>query len=208
MNIDESPSGFGAITDYLVRQVDWRFMVLPPLLALSMAYAIVQGYYLPGKSIMEFIGLATMAYFFIACVLRYRLAPTTFTLGCIWISFAFLSREIHYPGSDVLVYASIILLAFLIVTRFEFFRPYIDQRLCFTLFAMAFFAYFISQSTDQRWWRFMPYEDVTHMRLEETMEIVGHLCLGTSLILWQQVSGKAVQACDETATGGRSGTLT
>lgn len=187
MNTPAVPTGFKEVTAYLFKQVDWRIMVVPPVVAFAIGYAVVQGYYLHKKPIMEFIGLAVSTYFFLICLLRYRLDKQTFRLGCVWISFAFWSREIHYPGSDILVYGSILLLAYWVVTRFDFFKPYIDSQPYFSLFAAAFLSYFISQTTDQRWWRFVPYEDVVHVRLEETMEIVGHLFLGTALILWQRV---------------------
>ena len=187
MNSTPTPEGFKAVVAYLFKQLDFRYLVLPPIFALVIGYSVVQGYYLPKKLVLEFVGLACIGYFFLACVLRYRYDKNTFTLGCVWISFAFFSREIHYPGSDVLVYASILLLGYLLVTRFDFFKPYIDEPPYFSIFAAAFLSYFISQSTDQRWWRFVPYEDVTHVRLEETMEIIGHMFLGTALILWRRV---------------------
>ena len=64
MSSNQSPAGFTAVTLYMIKQLDWRFMLLPPLLVFTIGYSVVQGYYLREKRLLELCGLAIIAYFF------------------------------------------------------------------------------------------------------------------------------------------------
>lgn len=183
-----------AVAAYLLRAIDYRYLSLPVFLLLFISYALVQGYYRPSWVVLEYIGLATLLYFLLVASLRYRYEKNTFHLGCVCIIFVFASREVHFTGSAALVYASVLVLIYLVFTRFDFFKPYVDNKPYFSIFATAFLTYFFSVTLDQRWWRFVPYEDMIHTPLEETMEIIGHLFLGTALILWKRVAESKSQS--------------
>lgn len=184
-NVRQSIKSFDAAV-YLLRSINIRYLLLPVFLVFFISYALVKGYYLPRKVVLEYIGLLVISYFLLVALLRYRYEKNTFNLGCVWIIFAFASREIHYTGSVPLVYASVLVLIYLILTRFDFFKPYVDNKPYFSIFSAAILSYFISVTIDQRWWRFVPYEDMVNTPLEESMEIIGHLFLGTALILWKK----------------------
>jgi len=155
------------------------------LAVIGVVTSVIAGYYYPRKALLETLGIAVISCTLLLCLLRYWRLRDRFTLGCVWLAFAFCSREIHYPGSDALLYLSLLALGYLVVTRYPFFKPYIQNRICFSIFAAAFLAYFFSQTVDQRWWRALPYEKLVQTKLEETMEIVGHLYLGAALLLWR-----------------------
>ena len=182
----EQTSSFKSIVSYLFKQLNLKYLSLPPLLVLLLGYLIVQGYYAPEKALLEYAGLATISVFMVITLINYLRDKNFFTLGCAGLIFALLSREIHYTGSDVLIYATVLLIAWLVVKNFTTIRPYIDQPPYFSILVTGFFVYFISQTTDQRWWRWVPYEDIVHVPLEETLEIIGHLFVGTALSLWQR----------------------
>jgi hypothetical protein len=186
-NAGQSKKPF-AVAVYFLRAIDFRYLLLPVLLVFSLGYALEQDYYLPRRVVLEYIGLLTISYFLLVALLRFRYEKTKFHLGCVWIILAFASREIHFTGSAAVVYVSVLVLIYLMLTQFDFFKPYVDSKPYFSIFAAAFLAYFISVTIDQRWWRFVPYEDKIHTSLEETMEIIGHLLLGTALILWKRVA--------------------
>ena len=62
------------------------------------------------------------------------------------------------------------------------FAGYIINKRVVTMLGTGFFTYFISVTTDQRWWKFVPAEKIFQTRLEESMELIGHIIIGSALL--------------------------
>jgi hypothetical protein len=62
------------------------------------------------------------------------------------------------------------------------FAGYIINKRLVTMPGTGVFTYFISVTTDQRWWKFVSAEKISHTPLEEPMELVGHIIVGIALL--------------------------
>jgi hypothetical protein len=92
-------------------------------------------------------------------------------------------REIHPPGSSGGVYLGMLALFYIAHKNHNMFVDYFRNKTLVTTLGVGFFTYFISVTTDQRWWKFVPGEKLVHSTMEESMEVVGHLFVGCALLL-------------------------
>ena len=91
-------------------------------------------------------------------------------------------REIHPPGSSGGVYLGLLALFYIAHKNHHLFAGYIINKRLVTMLGTGVFTYFISVTTDQRWWKFVPAEKIFQPRLEESMELVGHILVGSALL--------------------------
>ncbi len=90
-------------------------------------------------------------------------------------------REIHPPGSSAGVYLGFLALFYVAWNNYHQFSDYFQDSRLINLISMGFFTYFISVTIDQRFWKFIPGEELAHVPLEESLEMVGHLFIGFGL---------------------------
>jgi hypothetical protein len=84
-------------------------------------------------------------------------------------------REVHFTGTSTGVYVGLLILFTVLVRHASDWRPTLVRPGFATPLVAAFGCYFLSQTLDQRWWKFLPAEDVWHTVVEESLEVMGHV---------------------------------
>jgi hypothetical protein len=92
-------------------------------------------------------------------------------------------REIHFEGSDEAIFIGLVVLLGIVLLKYDRFEDYLANPWVINLLVAGFFTYFLSQTVDQRWWRIIPGEDLVHVPLEETLELLGHGMIGFAVVL-------------------------
>lgn len=93
------------------------------------------------------------------------------------VATSFLIREIHFPGSDALLYVGLAgfgVLAFLWRRRLP---EALDQGQLWPWSTSTAWVYLLSQLIARRVFRFLPEEELLHVPLEEVVENVAHAML-------------------------------
>jgi len=75
-------------------------------------------------------------------------------------------REVHPPGSSEGVYLGLLALFYIAHRNHQIFVDYFRGKYLVTLLGVGFFTYFISVTTDQRWWRFIPGEKMVYTTVD------------------------------------------
>jgi len=91
-------------------------------------------------------------------------------------------RELHPPISSAGVYVLLIMLFYIAYKKHHIFADYIQNKFLVTLLGLGFFTYVIAVTTDERVWMFVPGEMLFHTKLEETLELLGHISIGCALM--------------------------
>jgi hypothetical protein len=173
----------------LFRLVNYYFLLIPFLFVILISALILNDLFPFTKDDLENLALLICFIFSTACVIKFIIFRQSFYLWCFGLTLTFFAREVHFAGTSAAVYFSLLLHLFLALNFREKFRPYLRQPVFLNVLAIGFTCYFISQTTDQRWWRGFPYEAVVHVPLEESMEIVGHLIVCSTLLFWRPLPG-------------------
>jgi hypothetical protein len=105
-------------------------------------------------------------------------------------------REIHPPGSSEGVYLGLLALFYIAYKNHHLFADYIRSNYLITTLGTGFFTYFLAVLTDQRFWQFIPAEKIFHTRLEESLELLGHIIIGCALLLATRKASANDQAID------------
>jgi hypothetical protein len=184
----------GAIRNLLAQLRVW--FVLPPLaLSALVAYLSYSGVYDPWKPTLESLALWLLAIGTALACVRLFLSRDVFFVWGAAVLLTLLCREIHFVGTSEGVYVSLVLLGLLAVRFHDRLEGYLAQPFVVNALAMGFFCYVITNTTDQRWWKArsswpgIPGEEVFHVPLEETMEVVGHLFFIAAILLARRQSG-------------------
>ena len=173
----------------LLRLVNYYYLLIPFIFVILISALILNGLFPFTKSDLENLALLICFTFSTACVIKFLIYRQLFYLWCFGLTLTFFAREVHFAGTSAAVYFSLLLHLFLALNFREKFSPYLRQPVFLTVLAIGFTCYFISQTTDQRWWRGFPYEAVVHVPLEESMEIIGHLIVCSTLLFWHPLQG-------------------
>jgi hypothetical protein len=171
------PPPLADLVRFLLDRVFWPGLLVVPAVAAIVAVAIVQQRYTPSKELLETIGLAVPSLAAVVALVRALFGREPFFIWTALLAVNFALRELDIEGTTDLVYVGVALLMLVAWRCYPRLAPYLAGRTVLTLLSGALFTYFLTATLDLRWWRFVPYEDVFEMRLEETMEIVGHLQL-------------------------------
>ncbi len=133
------------------------------------------------KSVLEITALTVLDGFLLICLVRFVLTKKIFFIwaGCLLL--VLFIREIHPPGTSAGVYLGILVLFYIAHKHYHQFSDYFQDTRLINLMAIGFFTYFISVTIDQRIWKFIPGEEIAHVPLEESLEVVGHLLIGYAL---------------------------
>jgi hypothetical protein len=83
-------------------------------------------------------------------------------------------RELHYRWVDIVIYPGLVAIFTAAWLYYESMCRYMATRLMVTLTALLLFSYFLSQSLDLRWWKFLPQENHWERPVEELLEVFGH----------------------------------
>ena len=163
-------------------QANYLLIFLIPILVTVIINLLIQyRLYTVGKSILETTALIVLAGFLLICLVRFTLNKNIFFVWAACLLLVFFIREIHPPGSSAGAYLGVLALFYVARNNYHQFSDYFQDKRLINLIAMGFFTYFISVTIDQRFWKFIPGEELAHVPLEESLEVVGHLLVGFGL---------------------------
>lgn len=178
----------------LSRILRWWPLLLGPLGILyvytleALGLGEFAGRYINESLAMPIIGLASLVYWASAIRVKseFHLLLAVLTLG-------FFFREWHFEGTSGGVYVVLLVcVSWAALRRNQLAPSYYQGHTRYWLIA-AIFAYFLSQLIARRVFSaneldLLPYEDVLHISLEETVENVAHLMmLVTSIVAWPRI---------------------
>lgn len=141
-----------------------------------------------GKQTLEAVALIITGGFCLLCFSRFVYIKDKFFLWASAMMLVLFVREVHPPGSSEGVYLGLLALFYIAHKQHDIFVDYFRSKYLATLLGVGFFAYFISVTTDQRWWKFIPGEKMVGSTLEESMEVVGHIFIGCALLFARKMS--------------------
>jgi magnesium-transporting ATPase (P-type) len=173
----------GANAKRLWRAVDKCFLLIPPLFTVGLSALIYTNIYFPPKQILESTAILVLSLFTICLACRFWLVRHPFFLWGTVLCGILLMREIHFATTSEMVYVALIVLLYFTLKRLDTLQPYLLQSRIASWITTGFFVYFISMTVDQRWWRGLPWEEVVHVPLEESLEMAGHIIIGVTLLL-------------------------
>lgn len=168
----------------LWQAIDKRFLLIPPLLTLGLGRLIyVGGYGGLSKYHFEVAAIVALSGFTLCLLARFLVDRHPFFLWATAFCGILLMREFHFAGTSTGAYLGLLVLLYFALTRLDKLQQYLLETRISTWLMTGLFTYFISVTIDQRWWRALPWEGVVHVRLEETLEVLGHVIIGSALLL-------------------------
>jgi hypothetical protein len=163
-------------------QANYYLIFATPLIITFIINLLIQyQLYSISKNALETIAPLILAVFLSISFARFALNKNKFFIwaGCLLL--VLFIREIHPPGSSLGVYVGILALLYIAHKHYSNFPGYFQDARFINLIAMGFFTYFIAVTIDQRFWKFIPGEDIAHVPLEESLEVIGHILIGYGL---------------------------
>ena len=137
------------------------------------------------KNVLEEAALHVTSGFCFMCLLRFLYSKDKFFLWASGMMMVLFFRELHPPISSIGVYVLLVWLFYIAYKNHHIFAGYIRSKYLVTLLGVGFFTYFLSVTTDERVWRDwipIPGEQIFHTKLEETLELLGHIVIGCALL--------------------------
>ena len=180
----------------------WLVFCIPLIIAFCIVQLILHEVYPFDKYQLEEVALIVTAGFSLMCFSRFIYNKDKFFLWAAAMMLVLWIREIHPPGSSGGVYLGLLALFYIAHKNHHLFAGYIINRRVVTMLGTGFFTYFISVTTDQRWWKFLPAEKIFHTRLEESMELVGHILVGSALLFASSRRQPEITQAEDNAESG------
>lgn len=170
----------------------WVVFGLPLILATAIGLLILNHVYPFKKETLELVALIITAGFCLLCFARFVYCKDLFFLWASGMMLVLFVREVHPPWSSGGVYLGLLALFYIAHRNHRIFVDYFRNSYVVTLLGVGFFTYFISVTTDQRWWKFIPGEKMVYSTVEESMEVLGHIFIGCAL-LFAKKAGAALR---------------
>lgn len=139
------------------------------------------------KNALEEIALHVTSGFCFLCLLRFLYSKDKFFLWSSGLLLLLFFREIHIPVMSKGIYIFLPMIFFLAYRKHHIVADYIRSKYVVTLLGAGFFTYVLAVTTDERVWRFVPGEMIFHTKLEETLELLGHVLIGCALLFATKV---------------------
>lgn len=134
------------------------------------------------KYLLEDVALLVTSGFCLLCFSRFIYSKEKFFLWATGMMLVLFVREIHPPGSSGGVYLGLLALFYFAYKKHHLFVHYFGSKRLVTMLGTGFFTYFLAVTTDQRFWKFVPAEKIFHTTLEESLELIGHVLIGSALL--------------------------
>lgn len=163
-------------------------ILLPFAISLVTGTVIVAGLWVPSKAPLETAAIQVLSLTTALCVLRFTISKRPFFLWAAALSGVLLSREIHFAGTGAGVYIGLLILFLLALHHTEKLRDYLESRFVINALVVGFCLYAIACTIDARWWKprvfspGIPGEEIFHVPLEESMELLGHIVISLGVI--------------------------
>ena len=176
----------------------WIIFCLPLLNAGCITQLILLKIYPFNAKELEAAALFVTAGFCVLCFSRFIYNKDRFFLWATGMMLVLFVREIHPPGSSAGVYVGLLVLFYIAYRNHQLFAGYIRSNYLVTMLGIGFFTYFLAVTTDQRFWKFIPVEKIVHTRLEESLELLGHILIGCALLFATNKASAKNQAINAT----------
>jgi hypothetical protein len=160
----------------------WLVFCAPLIIAGTIITLILHQVYPFDKYLLEDVALVVTAGFCLLCLSRFLYGKDKFFLWAAGMMLVLFVREVHPPGSSGGVYLGLLALFYIAYKKHHLFADSICSKLLVTFLGTGFFTYFIAVTTDQRFWKFVPAEKIFHTTLEESLELLGHIIIGSALL--------------------------
>lgn len=137
------------------------------------------------KNALEEIALDLTLAFCFLCLLRFLYSKEKFFLWASGMMMIIVIREIHPPNANIVAYFGLLWFFYYAYKNHHLFADYLHSKYLVTLLGLGFFSYVLAVATDERVWVFwipIPGEDIFHVKLEETLEVLGHIAIGCALL--------------------------
>ena len=167
----------------LMRHFDYRFLVVALVVAVCLWIIMANDIIRPAKPPLEIAAVVLSAALMLIAAARFIITRHVFFLWSTVLFLLIMCREIHFEGTDEAIFIGLAILFGIILRKYDLFRTYLDNPWVVNLLVAGFFTYFLSQTVDQRWWRAVPGEELAHVPLEESLELLGHLIIGFAAVL-------------------------
>ena len=167
----------------LMRPFDYRFLVVALVVAVGLWIIMANDLIRPAKEPLEIAAVVLSAALMLIAAARFIITRHVFFLWSTVLFLLIMCREIHFAGTDEAIFIGFAILFGVILSKYDLFSAYLDNPWVVNLLIAGFFTYFLSQTVDQRWWRFVPGEDLAHVPMEESLELLGHLIIGFAAVL-------------------------
>ena len=164
------------------------WLLLPLGFAVAGGGAMVAGIWIPEKEPLERLAIEFLFLTTALATLRLAFGLHPFVLWGTALLSVLLSREIHFAGTSTGVYLGLLALFALALYYAEQLSEYLASRFVVNSLAAGMFAYAIAVSLDARWWKprdlwgGIPGEEIFHVPLEESMELVGHVLISLGVL--------------------------
>jgi hypothetical protein len=169
----------------------WVIFILPLLfsglivwLTLSRIYPFDRDPIIVKNALEEWSLHITGAFCFMS-LLRFLRSKEKFFLWATGLLMLFHFREFHPPNANIVTYSGLLWFFYYAYKNHHFFANYLRSRYLVTLLGVGFFCYLIAVATDERVWSDLipiPGEQEFHNKLEETLELLGHIAIGCALL--------------------------
>jgi hypothetical protein len=160
----------------------WIIFCLPLIMGACIGLLDLNNLYPFSKETLELAALIILAGFGLLCFSRFVYSKDKFFLWASAMMLVLFVREVHPPGSSEGVYLGLLALFYIAHKNHQIFVDYFRNKYLVNLLGVGFFTYFISVTTDQRWWRFIPGEKMVYTTVEESMEVLGHIIIGCAFL--------------------------
>jgi len=167
----------------LMGQFNYRILMVPLVITALLWIVMANGIIRPQKQPLEIAAVAVSGMFMLVAAVRFMLSRQAFFLWSAALFLLIMCREIHFDGTDQAIFIGLVILLGIILYQYDRFKPYLANPWVINLFVAGFFTYFLSQTVDQRWWRVIPGEDLVNVSLEEILEMIGHVMIGSAAVL-------------------------
>lgn len=169
----------------LMGHFSYRFLIVPVFVAVLLWIIMANGILLPGKVPLEIAAVVVSGMLMLIGAVRFIITRHVFFLWGTALLLLIMCREIHFDGTDEAIFIGLALLLGIVLIKYDHFKAYFDNPRVVNLLVAGFFTYFLSQTVDQRWWKIIPGEDLAHVPLEETLELLGHVIIGFATVLYK-----------------------
>ena len=170
-----------------IRPIDYRTIVACIVISIALWPLILFGFIRPTKPVVEIASLVIMGLFLFGIVVRFAVTRDIFLLWAAGLMAIGLCREIHFTGSDEMLLIGWPILAVIVIWRYDLFKSYLMNPVLINLLVGGFLFYCTSQTVGQRWWKGLPGEEAVFVRLEETIELLGHCMVGIAFLFCKEV---------------------
>ena len=170
----------------------WIIFIPPLVISVSIIWLTLNHIHpydksvLATKNVLEEAALHVTSGFCFLCLLRFLYSKEKFSLWAFWMMMLLFIREIHPPIADYSTYISLLWLFYFAYKNHHIFAGYLRSRYLVTLLGVGFFTYVLAVTTDERVLMRdlvpIPGEGKFHTKLEETLELIGHIAIGCALL--------------------------